>query len=73
MHDGQPRSVACPNVEPLTYSAFYSEFAKALAGQGDVPVVAEGPRNVIRLIELSRLSTKEGRTLKIGEHYGSID
>ncbi len=29
--------------------------------------------NVIRLIELARLSSKEGRTLRVNEHYVEID
>ena len=38
-----------------------------------VPVQAEGAKNVIRLVELARLSSKEGRTLKVKEHYTEID
>lgn len=33
----------------------------------------ETPRDVIRLIELARLSSKEGRTLDIRERYAEID
>ncbi|KAK4696224.1 hypothetical protein P7C71_g1658, partial [Lecanoromycetidae sp. Uapishka_2] len=73
MHGDQPRSEHCPNIEPPTYSSFYSQFAQALAGQGSVPVKPEGPRDVIRLIELARLSSGEGKTLKVGEHYKEID
>ena len=73
LRDGKPESEPCPNINPVTYAAFYRQFAKALAGQGDVPVNPEGPKNVIRLIELARLSTKEGRTLKIGERYADMD
>ena len=73
IRDGRPMSEPCPNIEPLTYATFYSELAKAVAGQGDVPVVPEGPRDVIRLIELARLSTKEGRTLRTAGHYDGID
>lgn len=73
MRDGQPTSVPWPNIEPVTYSAFYGQLAKALAGQGDVPVKPEVPRDVIRLIELARMSSKDGRTLEVGEHYENID
>ena len=64
---------AYANIEPVTYSAFYSQFTKALARQGEVPVKPETPRDVIRLIELARLSSKEGRTLAIRERYPQID
>lgn len=73
MQGGQPITQTCANIEPVTYSAFYNQFARALAGQGEVPVKPETPRDVIRLIELARLSSKEGRTLDISEHYADID
>ena len=73
MQGGQLKTQTCDNIEPLTYSAFYIQFAKALAGQGEVPVKPDTPRDVIRLIELARLSSKEGRTLNIREHYAEID
>ncbi|MCJ1256781.1 hypothetical protein MMC24_004605 [Lignoscripta atroalba] len=62
---GKPSSKRYPTVEPVTYSAFYSQFAKALAGQGEVPVQPEGSSEVIRLIELARQSTQEGKTLEV--------
>lgn len=55
----------CPNVEPVTYKTFYCQFAKALNGDGEVPVKAEEAASVIRLIELARLSSSEGRTLEV--------
>ena len=73
MQDGQPRSQAYANIEPPTYSAFYNQFTEALSGQGQVPVEPETPRDVIRLIELARLSSKEGRTLDVRETYAKID
>ena len=63
--DGQPLREVHRLNEPLTYSAFYSEFARALAGQGEVPVKPEGASAVIRLIELARKSSREGRTLEV--------
>lgn len=45
--------------------AFYREFAKALLGEGEVPVKPEDASAVIRLIELARKSSREGRTLDI--------
>ena len=75
IRDGQLMSEPCPNIEPVTYSAFYSGFAKAIDGQGNVPVPVEakGAMDVIRLIELARLSSKEGRTLKVKDHYAGTD
>lgn len=73
MQNGQLTTQTYPNIEPVTYRAFYSQFAKALAGQGEVPVAPETPRDVIRLIELARLSSKQERTLHIREHYAEID
>ena len=73
MENGQPTTQTYLNIEPVTYSAFYSQFVKALAGQGEVPVPPETPRDVIRLIELSRLSSKEERTLYTREYYAEID
>lgn len=52
-----------PTVKPATYSAFYEQLAKALAGQGKVPVLVEEGINVIRLVELARESAYEGRHL----------
>ena len=73
MQSGQPTTQTWPNLEPITYLAFYKQFANALNGQGEVPVTPETPKDVIRLIELARLSSKEGRTLYFGEHYAGID
>ena len=73
MESGQPTTQTHLNMEPVTYRAFYSQFAKALAGQGEVPVPPETPKDVIRLIELARLSSKEERTLYTREHFADID
>ena len=73
VESGQPTRQTCLNIEPVTYRAFYSQFAKALAGLDEVPVTPETSRDVIRLIELARLSSKEERTLYIREHYVEID
>lgn len=62
---GQISREVYPNVEPSTYRTFYNQFAKALNGNGEVPVKAEEAASVIRLIELARLSSSEGRTLEV--------
>ena len=50
---------------PATYRAFYEELAKALAGDGKVPVSPEEAAAVIRLIELCKESSTKGRTLDV--------
>ncbi len=73
MQSGQPKTQTCANIKPVTYRAFYDQFAGALAGQGEVPVKPETPRDVIRLIELARLSSKARRTLETGDFFVEID
>lgn len=63
--DGQPSREVRQLNEPLTYSTFYSGFAKALAGRGEVPVKPESASAVIRLIELARRSSEQERTLQV--------
>ena len=60
-----PSSRQYPTIKPATYRTFYTELVKALSGQGNVPVQPEGPAAVIRLIELARRSSKEGKTLNV--------
>ncbi|KAK7210067.1 hypothetical protein V2G26_017245 [Clonostachys chloroleuca] len=59
-----PREAPAPEVEPVTYKAFYAELAKALAtGEDkDVPVRATQARDVLRLIEavIESAKTKRG-------------
>ncbi|KAI9727765.1 MAG: hypothetical protein M1834_008004 [Cirrosporium novae-zelandiae] len=54
-----------PTIEGESYSTYYSIIAKALAGQGDVPVKPEEASSVIRLIELAQESSKTGKTLTV--------
>lgn len=54
-----------PKSPPETYVKLYELLGKAIRGEGDNPVTAEEAANVIRLIELARESTTEGRTLKV--------
>jgi len=65
MEDGKPSAKACPTVEPLTYGVFYKQLAKALTSEGEVPVKPEGSAEVIRLIELAKQSSAEGKTLDV--------
>ncbi|KAK1813840.1 hypothetical protein LTR12_011748 [Friedmanniomyces endolithicus] len=50
---------------PKTYVEFYRIFAKALGGEGDVPVRPEEARDCLRIIEAAFMSSKEGRTVEL--------
>ena len=63
--DGEPKREIYHTVEPATYGEFYRRFAKALKGQGEVPVKAEDAREVLRIIDMALLSSKEGRTIVV--------
>ena len=64
---------SCPNIEPVTYKVFYEKVAEALAEGGVGPVDPQGPADVIRLIELAKLSSREGRTITVAERFEGID
>ncbi|KAK2877305.1 hypothetical protein FQN49_001256 [Arthroderma sp. PD_2] len=51
--------------EPPTYTEFYRSFAKALSGQGQVPVDPADSSAVIHLVELAKESSKKGMTLPV--------
>ena len=70
---GEAKSERWPNVEPVTYKKLYEGVAGALAGSQEGYVDPQGPADVIRLIELARLSSREGRTLKVADSYDGID
>ena len=65
MEGDKPSSARFATIEPVTYREFYSQLATALAGKGENPVKPEGPSEVIRLIELAKQSSLEGRTLDV--------
>jgi predicted dehydrogenase len=50
---------------PPTYVEYYRLFGKAVAGEGEVPVKAEGARDVLRIVEAALLSSKEGRSVAL--------
>ncbi|KKK23096.1 NAD binding Rossmann fold oxidoreductase [Aspergillus ochraceoroseus] len=60
-----PVKEVVPTVEPPTYTEFYRKMARALAGEGDVPVSGAEAAKVIRLIELVQESSKLGKTLDV--------
>lgn len=49
---------------PGAYETFYREMAAAVRGAGPVPVPAEQGREVVRILELARQSSAEGRTVR---------
>ena len=65
LQNNTPKAQHYPNIAPVTYKAFYTQFAAALRGEADVPVRPEEVREVIRIIELVRRSSGEGRTLEL--------
>jgi predicted dehydrogenase len=65
MDGNSPTSSVFPNAEPGTYTIFYTRFAEALSGQGEVPVKAEDARDVLGLVELALESSRTGRTLDV--------
>ena len=65
LQNNVPKAQHYPNLAPETYKAFYTQFAAALRGEADVPVRPEEAREVIRIIELARRSSVEGKTLDV--------
>ncbi|EFE43406.1 NAD binding Rossmann fold oxidoreductase, putative [Trichophyton verrucosum HKI 0517] len=53
--------------EPPTYKEFYRSLAKALSGQGQVPVDPADSGTVIRLVELAKESSKKRSTLPVSK------
>jgi scyllo-inositol 2-dehydrogenase (NADP+) len=52
------------------YEHFYRQMARAIAGEGPVPVTAESAAEVIRVIEAAVRSDAEGRRLTLGGSPG---
>ncbi|KGO78017.1 Oxidoreductase, N-terminal [Penicillium italicum] len=65
IQDGKPVKEVFPTVEPPTYTEYYRKLVRALNGEGDLPVSGAEAREVIRLIELARESSRTGRTLDV--------
>lgn len=63
--DGKPVAEVVPTVEPPTYSEYYRKLARALAGEGPVPVDPADASFVLRIIELAKESSRLGKTLDI--------
>lgn len=54
-----------PTLPPATYVEYYRVFAKAIRGEGEVPVKAEEARDVLQIIEMAKQSSREGRTIEL--------
>ena len=65
MDGGTPSSKPFPTNNTLNYQNFYSDLARALDGKWPVPVDPKQAAAVIRLIELARQSSQEGKTLSV--------
>jgi hypothetical protein len=64
--DGSINSRVVPTPHEVNWRTYYSLFKKALDGHGSVPVSADIPTQVLRLIELAKESSVTGRTLQVG-------
>lgn len=64
--DGKITSEVVPTVEPATYAEYYRKFARALGGDlAQLPVDPSIAAAVIRLVELAKESSQQGRTLDV--------
>lgn len=61
----EPVCKTYPSVTPPTYVEYYRIFAKALRGEGPVPVPAEDAREVLKIMEQALQSSKEERTITV--------
>jgi len=50
---------------PGSYQSFYQGMARAILGQGPVPVPAQEARNTIWMIECALRSNREGRVITV--------
>ncbi|KAJ5317671.1 hypothetical protein N7508_002179 [Penicillium antarcticum] len=65
MQGDKPVKEVVPTVEPPTYTEYYRKLVRALSGDGALPASGAEARDVIRLIELARESSRTGRTLDV--------
>ncbi|ATB42525.1 putative oxidoreductase [Cystobacter fuscus] len=56
---------------PGQYESFYRCFARAIAGEGPVPVTAESAGQVIRIVQAAERSASEGRRIPLERPPGS--
>ena len=65
IENGKPVRETYTTIQPPTYVEYYRTLAKALNGQGEVPVKPGDARDVLRIIELAKRSSDEGRTMEV--------
>lgn len=65
IQDGKPVKEVYPTVEPPTWSEYYRKLARALAGQGELPASGAEAREIIRIIELAKESSRLGKTMDV--------
>ncbi|KAE8356150.1 hypothetical protein BDV28DRAFT_127734 [Aspergillus coremiiformis] len=65
IQNGKPVKEVYPTVEGTTWAEYYRRLAQALAGEGELPASGEEAREVIRLIELAKESSRLGKTLEV--------
>jgi predicted dehydrogenase len=63
--DGGFKTEVVPTVDAPLYTDFYNQLAKALAGDGEVPVDPVESAVVIRLVELAVQSSQTGQSLAV--------
>lgn len=61
--DGSFSTKTYPSVDPTTYVEYYRIMAKALNGEGSVPVSADEAADVLRIIEMAQESSTTGNTI----------
>ncbi|EME48309.1 hypothetical protein DOTSEDRAFT_147675 [Dothistroma septosporum NZE10] len=61
----KPQVQKHPTLKPATYVEYYRIFAKALRGEGEVPVSAEEGADLLRILEAVETSSREGRTVEL--------
>ncbi|KAL9578912.1 MAG: hypothetical protein Q9212_005416 [Teloschistes hypoglaucus] len=66
--DGNLNTRPYPTIHAETYKTYYTQLAQAIAGKGEVPVKPVDAKEVIRLIELAKQSSDEGRTIEVPRH-----
>ncbi|KAL8907700.1 MAG: hypothetical protein Q9207_001269 [Kuettlingeria erythrocarpa] len=59
--------------KPGSYISFYEKLARCLAHGESPPVDAEGAQQVIRLIQLAKMSSDRGMTLNVREKHETVD
>lgn len=63
--EGKAKKETCPTVKPETYVEYYRLLAKALRGEGKVPVSAEEGRDLLLILEAAKQSSDEGRKVTL--------